>query len=957
MPYTTDSTLGSLTSQGLPPAASQTIARLVCEVIGNDDFVNINSQNAFIQDLVAAVGPATAFDAVCRQLVRITNTVAYPYVGTAYSPQQQSDFQIYQSTYVMRDANVGSATDSLTTIFQSVQFQTLAAFVSAQLPLSSILAVCDYHILMNYLSGINGSSSINTLSYPNSLTPSPYTMSGSALLYAKHSYSISTLANNGNVIFDKTVPAEQIIGGLMKDPVWTYIRNNSNNSITYGLLGALHTVVSADHPVRSFAYLLTPVQFSLSSNTFTRNIFSTTNNTAAFTGTNIKDYQRLKNTETQYIFYFKVLYSTIPNAPSEGTSFDPTQYQLISSSSLQSMSAQSIFTSLAFNGTQSTELPVFQYYGKSVADVRNIPVSNKVIPEYQVPSNFATAGYSSSQISQGFSNSLMDFAILIGLKKMDISNLGVVSYSAGTGLTFKYVDSVVFTPQTIVSNLKAIILDALNTQVQYGGSTLLTNMQNAYTGFKSGATISAANAEAAVLRYLHISAIIGSTIAYSASVSGDYSFSPASGYSNLYRFTQIPYVLAASPSTLSLTAFLKQEEFATYTEADAFVESTIASSTLLTLVPSAPSSQKSKQYFVKGSTTSTYSPVKQYYTLGKITATSSYYNNTTTVALYMDNGLTFTTALPYLADGLTNAAESLSWPATSSVTNLFSLTGIVAYIMKKMNPSNASITDSSLKTNYPTSLKINSSNSVPTPTWSFTSLMNGINNPIVSSTAPYTSPNAKNVDGVSYKALLRAGATDQYIKVDLAVNMKKLLDGIITSTNHSGIAGQIVSGFALPLQTAIYVANNAESTAYGFQMSDIVAATIYSRATRQSVFPSILAAAQNLESNTFISLKWSPAQLQQYVSAGNYLNLNIIDLLTASENIGEEYGSDFTAIKSSNVDRLIYNNVADRQALVSLFCPSLSAERVARIAGLTYAPDIADTLDSYALSITNEILN
>jgi hypothetical protein len=104
-------------------------------------------------------------------------------------------------------------------------------------------------------------------------------------------------------------------------------------------------------------------------------------------------------------------------------------------------------------------------------------------------------------------------------------------------------------------------------------------------------------------------------------------------------------------------------------------------------------------------------------------------------------------------------------------------------------------------------------------------------------------------------------------------------------------------------------------------------------------------------------LKWSPAQLQQYKTGGNYLNLNIIDLLVASENIGEEYGSDFISVKDTSVDRLIYNNVADRQALVALFCPSLGTEQVARIAGLTYAQDIADTLDSYNLPVSSEILN
>jgi hypothetical protein len=67
MPYTTDSTLGSLTTNSLTLPACKTIARLACEMIGNDDFFNTNAQNAFVQDLVAAVGPTAAFDAICRQ--------------------------------------------------------------------------------------------------------------------------------------------------------------------------------------------------------------------------------------------------------------------------------------------------------------------------------------------------------------------------------------------------------------------------------------------------------------------------------------------------------------------------------------------------------------------------------------------------------------------------------------------------------------------------------------------------------------------------------------------------------------------------------------------------------------------------------------------------------------------------------------------------------------------------
>jgi len=84
--YVSDTPTASLTANGLSETASITLARLVCDTtVGADDLTSVNAQNNFVQELVAAVGPVIAFNAIGRQLDKIRNTVAESSQGTAYA--------------------------------------------------------------------------------------------------------------------------------------------------------------------------------------------------------------------------------------------------------------------------------------------------------------------------------------------------------------------------------------------------------------------------------------------------------------------------------------------------------------------------------------------------------------------------------------------------------------------------------------------------------------------------------------------------------------------------------------------------------------------------------------------------------------------------------------------------------------------------------------------------------
>jgi hypothetical protein len=269
-----DTQTPSLTTGGLTDSAATTLARLVCDTtIGTDDLTSTNSQNNFVLDLIAAVGPVIAFNSICRQLVKIKNTVQYAYVGTTYSDISANTYSNYLSSYLMKDTALAGATVFPQTVnFLPEQFQTLAAFANTGISLSNLLQVVDYHILMLYLSGLTATN-VNSLIYTNLANPYSSTYSYSKytandnIASAKYFYSISTIAQNGNVVFTNTMntPTAHIVVAALKDP--SYLDDSEK---IYGLIGAISTVVGSSNSIRNaYTYLTKPVNYSLSGNDLT----------------------------------------------------------------------------------------------------------------------------------------------------------------------------------------------------------------------------------------------------------------------------------------------------------------------------------------------------------------------------------------------------------------------------------------------------------------------------------------------------------------------------------------------------------------------------------------------------------------------------------------------------------------------------------------------------------------
>jgi hypothetical protein len=186
-----------------------------------------------------------------------------------------------------------------------------------------------------------------------------------------------------------------------------------------------------------------------------------------------------------------------------------------------------------------------------------------------------------------------------------------------------------------------------------------------------------------------------------------------------------------------------------------------------------------------------------------------------------------------------------------------------------------------------------------------------------------TSPNAAaKFDNISYKKLLTAGATAQYIKVDLARNV-------------DGISDAEFGGLGLPMDVAVYVAKNSGDN--GITIKEIAKNNGFSRySRRKTLFSNVTEAAQQLDAETFINLVWSPAEIAVVVSGNNPLNITVSDLLTLAVE-SNEITSDYYVIPNQQ-KRLAYHTVELRTGVVTAFYPNLSAGQKSALAAL-YDPD------------------
>jgi len=971
-----DSTTSSLTSSGgLSANAAITLARLVCDTtIGTDDLVNVNSQNIFVLDLIAAVGPVVAFNAICRQLLKIKNIVALPYSGSAYAPIADNVYSNYLTSYVMRDTALLEATSFPATFtFLPEQFQTLAAFANAGVNLSDMIQVVDYHILMIYLAGLTATG-IDSLVYTNLANPYSSTYSFSKYLSsdnisrAKYLYAISSLAQTGGDDL-KTVSPEFIAAGVLVDPVYTDADANNEDNRIYGLIASISILVAADSKIRTkYDYLTKPVVYSLAGVALTRNVNATSSKFTISRMINYSNISAIKN-----IYYYKTFDRSTGNVlPSveltPGLVYTPSAKPLVTYASLSEQSAQSIYTILnlssenatvADSGQAISEIASLKSYGKTIADIRAITDSNKyLIPAFNNPDNFLAAGYSKKDISDAFAGLTIgtnyDFAVLIKVCKYvkDTNTANTTRMKPdvhGNGYNFDIIDTSstganAVTRASIVSKLKIILLAsndavfAFSSISSNNAKTLLANVKDCFNEFTTTSNITttainSANAELAVLRFLHTSASGNATIERNqigSITNATYkAFTASNDLPNMYAFSNLSVVISSSsnPSNIKPSDFLTSGEFGAYSKTTSLslvspLTLTNGSTTTNYLRGPVPGERTndnhnggSNSYWMK--TSQPDGPQKQFYSLGYVT--KHYYNATTssgtTVGRYFDNGASFEYVYAYMTPstaGLTkiDGIKTHSWPQeiVFSYPSLL-LTDTVSHTMKKMNPNTpTNISDALLLSTYSTS-----------GMWCTLSYL--LFGPIRAYGT--TSPNAAaKFDNISYKKLLTAGATAQYIKVDLARNV-------------DGITDAEFGGLGLPMDVALYVAKNSGDN--GITIKEIAKNNGFSRySRRKTLFSNVTEAAQQLDAETFINLVWSPAEIALVVSGNNPLNITVSDLLTLSVE-SNEITSDYYVIPNQQ-KRLAYHTVELRKGVVGAFYPNLSPELTSQLAAL-YDPD------------------
>ena len=695
--FVADSSTSSLTSTagGLSTAAATTLARLFCDSnVGSDDLADTDMQNNFILELISAVGPVIAFDAVCRQLVKISNTVVEATSGTPYAALAENTYIEYLATYVLRDAQSNIEVSSIqTTEFLPQQFQTLAAFANARVPISQMLAVVDYHILMLYLTTITPTN-VETLNYTN--RSNPYSASYSYSTYsaddnistAKHTYSISTLAQYGGVVFSDAVSSDHIVAGVLADPVYS----DDDNKI-YGLIASLATVCSTSHPIRStYNLLIKPANYTLDLASTPKKLSKAVRTARGnFTLVRLSTYSQLPTTDKKNMWFYNMVNKTSGAvlAAAElvpGAEYDPTQKQLITVSALTSQSAQSIYNSLNLATenessdvtTAVSEIKTLKQYGKTIGEIRAITDKKSyAIPLYNVPKNFADAGFNNTELSNGFSSFTLganyDFAALIGLAKYDKNTTTDLRMSpvhiTATTYSFDYVDPNAIGSSTLVNKLKSIVTapttdTVLNLSSSGASKNLQTHILNCWKEYNDTAIgITVANAEPAILRFLHSSAALGAIDA-DANVKG--AFAASLDLPNMYKFSKLSYVLAASASTLTPKDFMKRSEFATYKAATLITYATFPNTTVKSTVAVSGTTivPKSNTFYVSSGSSS----ATKYYTLGSFKYT--HYNTAVTDSpsdpiSYFDNGATFTSVYPYMATSTTtkiDGIKSTNWP-------------------------------------------------------------------------------------------------------------------------------------------------------------------------------------------------------------------------------------------------------------------------------------------------------
>jgi hypothetical protein len=569
------------------------------------------------------------------------------------------------------------------------------------------------------------------------------------------------------------------------------------------------------------------------------------------------------------------------------------------------------------------EIAQLKNYSKTITEIRSILDTNGYsIPAFHNPQLFVDAGFSTKEVSAAFnglvSGTNYDFAVLIKICKYipdnSVSNatrMKVVAETSGN-YNFVNINTESIAASAIVSKLKTIIS---STDSVYDFSTngnpknLLDNIKACYNDFTATTVINSGNSELAVLRFLHSSAAMNSTFTEGTIFTASYSLP------NLYYFSNLSNTLSAASSTITPTQFLAPLEFGNYKASNSLPlnEFVDASQNYLKGPIASASTPYSAQYWTTLPVDPNVILVKQYYTLGYFA--KSYYLGPAATGKYFDNGYNFGNVYNSMTPSTPGASKidgikAANWPKEIVFSNYsLLLRDAVADIKKKMNPNNVSnISDSVLLSQYSS-----------TDMWcTLTDLLTG-------------KVLFNKYDNTSYKALLNAGVTAQYIKVDLTKNIPP------------SISDSAFGGFGLPIDVALYVANNSIVVGHP-TIKTIAQNSTYSRYARRSVFTNVVEAAQQLDADTFIKLVWSPSQLTAVMNSTIPLNINIVDLLTLAVN-SNEITSDYFVVPNQQT-RLAYHTDSLRKDIVRAFYPSLSAELTAQLAALYDTDEILDFLSN-----------
>jgi hypothetical protein len=561
-----------------------------------------------------------------------------------------------------------------------------------------------------------------------------------------------------------------------------------------------------------------------------------------------------------------------------------------------------------------------------VSDIRNVRIGGQPLSAFNDPSNYSgsfdiqgisntvsVAGYSNTEITEGFFG---DFNLLVGVT------------SATSLPRFTYVDA------TYTEN----------------GHNLLTKLQDLSSGYTSWRTLlkdsineikpqnqrlsaigdlSGNDVKNAVYRVVYLSSVMNSDTSGTP-------FSPTTA-KGLYAFFDLPtFISSYTANGTKPYDFLNHSEYLTYSTAASMVAPSatvnkIAKSSTTGLVTAQeytayPSGISFTLYDGNNTTTVRYS-------LGSVAA-NTWHLNSSSVAVnnaplrYFDSGYSITTAISLInSTNKVGVIATSGWPIASHI--LVTLKDTVDYIKSSFyNPTKTMDENITAAKSLPFSADA----------WNFTNLING----------PINNANTLlNLDGVSWKQLVGAASTDanvpNAITADLAANVNFITVPLAVTES------QLVSMFNIPLSNALTVANKLNTatdagrttTNNKWTLSGIAGSQNYSKTQRKQLFnSSALLAAQVLDSDAFIKLYWSPTELAPLKD-----KLELSDLLTVTEEITAEWGTDYTASANSSYIRMIYHTTTERTALVRIYYPTtatLSDASANALAVLTNKSDIVD---------------